>query len=270
MEQEARTRFVSDHRRVIAIIVGVLLVSCAFTAGLWRYVSNERKFDPGDTLTHSNVTKSFVEKTGIAIIGDSWIKPELASVISSYLATNLNRTYEAQCLGHPGGKSRQIYRNLTKEWSTILTNEVMKYCVVIVGVNDCGGHIGADFYTHHVLVISQLLLKSGITPVIVDVPDFDIAHMDYSNLGSRFKRPLYRFLFDGGKENVISDYRSKLHQSLRTANLDKVVIVVPFDSFIDAYSNHKELYRNASHLNVLGTKELARHIAKVIVASEQR
>jgi hypothetical protein len=194
-------------RRRLATIIVVLLVCCAFTAvGLWRYIGNERRFDPDAQSTHSGPPKSFTEKTAIVIVGDSWIKPDLALVVSSYLTTNLNHKYEAQPFGHPGGKSRQIYRNLTSNWSTILTNGIIKYCVVIVGVNDCGGHIGADFYSHHVLAISRLLLTNGITPVIVDAPEFDIAHMPYSNLGSRFKRPLYRLLFDGGKENVIYDY----------------------------------------------------------------
>ena len=98
--------------------------------------------------------------------------------------------------GHPGAKSRQIYRDLTVN-ENILSDDGVYYVVIVAGVNDTAGHIGRDFYVHHMMNIVYELNNHKKIPVILELPEFDVAALP--DIPSTVKAFAYRLILMAGK-----------------------------------------------------------------------
>jgi lysophospholipase L1-like esterase len=145
-------------------------------------------------------------------------------------------------------------------------DEDVDYLVVVAGVNDTAGHIGRDFYAHHILCIIKAAQARGIHPVIVEVPEYGIEDIPAWDFLRYAKRLIYRAVYDGMERDVIMAYREALRQSLTPAMLEDMSIVY-FSSLIKDYSEHMELYANPSHLNREGYQKLGHMIAENIIDS---
>jgi lysophospholipase L1-like esterase len=249
-------------KRILASLV-VLCLAVLVAASV--YVAQDRKFDSLPNAAQSAALESNIDITQeafkIAVIGDSWVSGHnLDASIHDALAENGIES-EVISFGNPGAKSRQIYRDLDANDAVLLDNSI-RYVVIVAGVNDAAGHIGSDFYAHHMMNIISLLINHDKTPVIVELPEFDIAAA--SDISSTIKAFAYKILFDGGKTDIIQEYRNDLKNNIIKANAP--CIVIPFDPIISDYSQSKNLYANSSHLNTDGYTLLGTHIGQSIAA----
>lgn len=95
----------------------------------------------------------------IGVIGDSWVAGQKLDSAIEQTVTDSGFETVVLSSGHPGAKSRQIYRNLFLESGDINSSNALfmdddlDYLVVVAGVNDSAGHIGKKFYSHHMLLI---------------------------------------------------------------------------------------------------------------------
>jgi lysophospholipase L1-like esterase len=175
--------------------------------------------------------------------------------------------------GQRGATSRRILDNLFEPEATehssaeVLVDKRVRFAVVIVGVNDSVGHRGADFYAHHVLQIVRVLRNRGIQPLVLELPKYGIQQIHDARSSVRWlKHEFFIQAFDGGKTDVIADYRAALREALDAAGLRDEVVVIDFESIVSSYDEQSDLFRDPAHLNEAGQLLLARRIADAVTA----
>lgn len=227
--------------------------------------------------------------TGVALIGDSWVAGgQLEAALEIELSRLGLRNRAVRGFGEGGAKSRRILRNLLDSSprsgalerpathqppnpfasGAVLESGQYRHCVVIAGVNDVLDHFGSDFYAHHLTQIAGKLLAHGITPVLVELPEFGVEEAAARPRGLRgLAVGVMRVLFDSGRIDVIGDYRLALARSLTDRGIADRVIVVDFDAIVPDYHAPgvaSSLFADPIHLNESGRRELARAIATSI------
>ena len=247
-------------RTVIAIALVSALVAAIF-------IAESRRFESLEPLPVTRFVRG--KFTRVALIGDSWVaRGGLDKPLAKYLADYGMRVSFVRS-GHSGANTRQLYRDLIFETDerrskvNIFSDAGIWYCVIVAGVNDTASHLGADFYAHHMAAIVKVLLANNITPVVVEVPEYGIEEISSVGIISGLKRFIFRYFFDGGKVDVIRDYRSALTTLLQQENI-RGVIMVYYDAIAADYSSAKALYSDPAHLNEAGNDRLAGVIVRAL------
>jgi hypothetical protein len=234
------------------------------------YISKDISLDQPQVIPRRSRPENWAEQIKVGVVGDSWVAGEKLDLAIEQSLLSYGLSADVISSGHPGAKSRQIYRNLldrnrTTAYSSnsILMDEDLDFLVVIAGVNDTASHVGKDFYAHHMVCIVQASIARGITPVIVEVPEYGIELANATGLVSQLKQMLYRYLFDSGEVDVIARYRQALLERLDAASREQV-IVVEFAPVATDYAIATDLYADPSHLNKFGFDKLGHTIAETI------
>jgi lysophospholipase L1-like esterase len=209
------------------------------------------------------------------MIGDSWISlGKMTDPVRDALARRGVVDVPVRSFGQGGAVSRQILRNLASTGPAdpahssraVLEAGDVRYCVVIAGVNDSAQHLGPDFYAHHTTEIARALLAHGITPLIVELPEYGIETLYAQRTGVyRAKDLVLSRLFDDGEIDVIEKYRSALRRGLIEAGLATHVTLVDFEEVATDFDASRELYTDPSHLNAHGRARLAAVLADALV-----
>ena len=250
---------------VITIVTSVVL-----------FIRYDRTFDSLPDIQSSKYNHNLTDRVKIGIIGDSWVAGQKLdrSIHESFQQCTGLYAKVISC-GHPGAKSRQIFRDLISGKSNpysssgILNDDKVDYLVIVAGVNDTAGHIGADFYSYHIFSITTLAQSFSVFPIIVEVPEYGIEDTPSKGFFSYSKRLIYRCLFDSFKINVIADYRQAL--MARLSQLPSgTFAVVSFDQVVADYSHSRDLYANPSHLNQVGYAKLGTYIGKAIAEAHDK
>lgn len=246
---------------VVAATGLIGLILCAV------YIQKDTSLDSLQRVSARTTSSELDEQVKIGVIGDSWVAGQkLDRAIEETVTTSGFETVVLSS-GHPGAKSRQIYRNLFLERgdknssNALFLDDDLDYLVVVAGVNDSAGHIGKTFYAHHMGLIVQAALARGIKPVIVEVPEYGIEDTPSVGLLSWGKKSIYLWLFDNGNVDVIREYRKALREELQASGIAEKVLLVNFSSITDDYNSSKDLYANPSHLNHDGYTKLGKLIA---------
>ncbi len=257
----------SSIRQLCAITASVTLVAFFILA---VYVRSERSFEDYVSIPIRQRPSDWFSHVKIGIIGDSWVEGKKLDVSVRQLLAAKGLNADVVSSGHSGVKSRQLYRDLFADSTTpyssnsLLMDDDLDYLVVVTGVNDTAGYIGRDFYAHHMLGIMKAAQDRGVETLCIEVPDYGIDSLPFTSVSSWGKQLVFRYLFDGGKVNVIEDYRSELLARLGT--LSKPVTVISFDPKIWHYEFNSKLYINPSHLNQEGSFALSSLIADELIA----
>ena len=260
-------KFRSSLRRLCVIIACVTLVSLFILAA---YVFSQHSFQAYATIPTRQRPSNWSSHVKIGIIGDSWVEGKKLEVSVQQLLAAKGLNTEIVSMGHSGVKSRQLYRDLLAEPTTpysshsLLMDDDLDYLVIVAGVNDTASYIGKDFYAHHMLGIIKAAQDRGVETLCIEVPDYGIESLPFKDVLSWGKHLLFRYLYDGGKVNVIADYRREL--LTRLATLSKPVTVISFNPNIWHYELKSNLYVNPSHLNQEGCDELSSLIADELSA----
>jgi lysophospholipase L1-like esterase len=242
------------------------------------YIFQQRQFDsylplPVIDLEQKNA-RQHRNRLKIGIIGDSWAMDSYIEETIIHELLQAGFQSEVFSIAHPGVNSRQIYRNIFLDGNqpyssrAIFMSNDIDYLIVVLGVNDTGGHIGKDFYAYHMLGIIKAAQERSMTPIILESPEFGIEDSPGRGLPSRVKRFLFRWLFDLGKVDVIEDYRCALRQSIQKLSRDQQPILLDFQSIIGDYHRDRNYYSDPSHLNSVGNQKLGQAIAYKILDQE--
>ncbi len=193
----------------------------------------------------------------IAIIGDSWVTLNLSSAIKRKLLL-FGIGMDVICYSYPGATSRQLcYKLISDNLLKVDTD----YFVIIAGVNDTIRHVGKDSFVQHMLYIISAINAYNKYPMILEVPEFGIEEKEA--FLPALKHGLYRYLFDNGKVDVISDYRHSLQMTLSETQYKYRLI--PFSEIATDYKNNTDKYSNAYHLNMKGNELLGAVIGESIL-----
>lgn len=255
------------------IAISILVIILIFVTA---YIKVDTGFDTLPNQIQSTVlNQGDGQAIRVGIIGDSWVAGQKLdqSIHDSLRTAGIDASVIS--FGHPGAKSRQIFRNLLSESAapyssrSLWEGKHLNYMIILAGVNDSAGHIGAEFYGHHMLNIVKFTQSIGAFPIIVEVPEYDIENAPPEGALSFVKRLLYKALYDGMQDDVIVGYRHALSEKLNTLPKNSYLIV-KFDPFIKDYSEAKNLYANALHLNKQGYQRLGTYIGTQLVMQHKK
>lgn len=256
-------------KKLLLIIISLIVVGISLSA---IYIMGDRHIDTFQAIQHKPSLSNYFSSIKIGIIGDSWVSgKKLDQAIIDELKSSGIKA-DVVSIGQPGAKSKQIFRNLLSDSSnpyssnSLLIDDSISFIVVCAGVNDAAGHIGKDFYAQHMQNIVLETNSCSKFPIIVELPEFGI-EKPADSYTSELKHDLYRALFDGGKTDIISDYRNALKAKLDTTKLNYKL--VPFDPIVKDYSNSLNQYENPWHLTEKGYNRLGTYIGKSIITEYQ-
>lgn len=211
----------------------------------------------------------------ISIIGDSWVEDKHLDTIihNKLLAQNINNKIISSYQG--SARSKSIYQNLYKDRSEPYSSKFIiesrpDYCIVIGGVNDASGQIGASFYSYHMLQIIKTLVHYRIKPVIVSLPEFGIEEIPedmnlFEGILWRLRNKISAFLNNKGEIDNIKTYRKVLVGELESENLKDVIIIIDFDDVCKDYHKCPDLYLDRGHLSECGKEKLCQIISNKII-----
>lgn len=149
--------------------IGLIALAAIFILATSYYLIDRFSFEK--ELPYYQITAANDSNLTIGIIGDSWTAgKKLDSLLhKGLLEKGINN--EIISSGQQSARSKLIYQNIFKDStnkhsSKFLLKKHPDYCIVIAGVNDASGQIGANFYSHHISLIIKTLLYYKIKPVI--------------------------------------------------------------------------------------------------------
>jgi len=213
----------------------------------------------------------------IVMIGDSWVgmRPiSLNNLFQKRLSAISGRPVTLKSKGKGGEKSRGIYQQMFEEdglGTKPLLESGADYCVVIAGINDAAANIGKKQYIYHMKVIIDFLLKNGVRPILIEIPNVNIWNVyggkPIKDLGVDFTRSLmtrcgmYHF----------PEYREALRLMLEDSKLLDSVIIVPMNGWNGKeYDLNKQLFLDDQiHLNQQGYLKLDSCIMNAIIRDLQ-
>ena len=205
----------------------------------------------------------------VAVIGDSWAEYhttlECDTIFRRMAGRLTDRPVKCFSNGHSGKATKVIYndmfadRTVEHAWQrNYCTQPLMEqhpdYCVIMAGINDLRLYKPPGFYTGNYRLIINLLLKLGIRPVVMEMPDVDFK-------GAVENRPFvdraaFRVLswITGVDYRSAADYRAAMRNMLSEGHLTDSVLFIPVDSWNPggAFSRPEIYLDDRFHLNLDG------------------
>jgi len=249
--------------------ITVLVVLAVFSLTVTFYLVN--RFSFANELAYYPVSEKKHDTLTVGIIGDSWVAGKKLDSLLKDGFKKKGKEINVLSSGHPGAKSKLIYQNMFKDSTDIHSSKSLieshpDYCVVIAGVNDASGQVGAEFYSYHVEQIIKTLLKNDIKPVIVELPEFGIIESTNSmGFIKKMRNILFSKFNNKGEVDNIKTYRKNLEHHLSMSKLKDDIIFVDSDAVCYSYDNCKDVFKtDAIHLNKEGNKLLSQNIVNVL------
>lgn len=205
----------------------------------------------------------------VAVIGDSWAEYHTTlecDTIFRRMAKRLtNKPVKCFSNGHSGKMSKEIYndmfadRTVEHAWernycTQPLIEQHPDYCIVMAGINDLRLYKPTEFYTGNYRLIVNLLLKNGIRPVVMEMPDVDFKGALENR--SFVDQLAFRMLSWITKVDYRSApaYRKAMRDMLDETRLKDSVLFIPVDHWNPggAFSRPEIYLDDLFHLNLDG------------------
>lgn len=203
----------------------------------------------------------------IIFIGDSW-----AAYHHNYdkmLETMLCQdSINVRLLSHGnvGAKSKEIYNRMFTSTKSILDLQP-DYCILSVGINDAVAKMGKDYYTHHYLLIVDLLINAGIKPVVIEIPDINYHAIAKREHWFMKLRHYVSALITGSEMYGFQSYREALKKAFTEKKIIDDIVYIKSNSWNPGgYRDPQQLYLDdQTHLNAIGYQKLDSCIASEIL-----
>lgn len=206
----------------------------------------------------------------IAYIGDSWVDGHKSfnCVIDSIIGSQTNRFVEVKIAGISGLTSKNIYYGIFRNDSIRSVIEWgPDFCFVVAGINDSDRKMGKSYYRENMRLILELLLDNHITPIVLEIPSYDI-WFSFQRRNKEVKlQYLVSMLLTCSKMDCIQDYRDAYKDLIREQKWDKKVINISIEDWNpDGYKDSRKIYdEGLMHLNELGYHVLDSCISQKII-----
>lgn len=202
----------------------------------------------------------------LAFIGDSWafMHQPYDDTLAERLSSQVGRPVAVSSYGLCGKTSKEVYLSLFSDASLRrLVSKGPHYCLVSVGINDSYKKMSAHYYVHHTLLIVRFLLENGITPILMELPHYDIAQAYERQTMSRKLLRRLSMTVTGSPLDCLSAYRKALCDALSEAQLSSQVVILP------AIPADWTLWQpDRMHLNKKGYARLDACIATIIADAQ--
>ena len=254
-------------KRKYLVVLLVLLFS--FGAFVFYY-SHCPCYKPAEKQASLGVFHHNDDTIRIAYIGDSWayIHNNMKCVIDSIIYSQIKRPVQIRNAGIPGLVSKEIY-------NAIFTNRDLRsvvewgpdFCFVSSGINDSNLKLGRDNYKENMRLLICYLLDNNITPVILEIPYYDIYYTFWKRTPVYMFRTIRSMLWTHSSINCIDSYSNSYSDLIIEQQWqDSVITIRRINWNPNGYKSQKELYTSdRMHLNQDGYFVLDSCIASHIV-----
>lgn len=206
----------------------------------------------------------------IAYIGDSWAEmhKNIDCVIDSCVSEDTGRPVILKTAGVSGLTSKNVYYGFFRNDS--MRNVIEwgpDFCFVVAGINDSDRKMGKNYYKENMRLILELLLENHITPVVLEIPSYDI-YFSYKRRNRLIKiQYLVSMLLTWSKMDCIEDYRDAYNELIREQKWWNRVITISYKDWNpEGYKDKRDLYDGGlMHLNSKGYFVLDSCISQKIV-----
>lgn len=213
----------------------------------------------------------------IVMIGDSWVgmrTNSLNNLFQKRLSVISGRPVILKSKGKGGEKSRGIYQLMFEEegWGTkLLLESGADYCVVIAGINDSAANFGKNQFTYHMKLIIDFLLKNGVRPILIEIPNVNIWNVYGGKPIKDLVVDFTRSLMTRCGMYHFPEYREALRLMLEDSKLSGLVIYVPMNGWNgkDCDLNKQLFLDDQIHLNQQGYLKLDSCIMNAIIRDLQ-
>ena len=243
----------------IAIFVVLLLLCSLRLLPRYQYAKHQ------DIIMNESEPLS-KDSLKVLLLGDSWTF--LHKQYDSQLCSMINKKgFPCSVIskGFSGAKSKEIFLNLSASCMSLMM-ERATYCVITVGINDAVAKLGKEFYSYHYILILQQLLKMGIKPVVLEIPE--VNYHAIANRESLVMRLYHRLssIITGSEMYGFHSYREDLKMSIKKLGIDKRIIYVSSNAWNEGgYKDFDGLYLpDEVHLNSYGYYKLDSCLASII------
>ena len=184
----------------------------------------------------------------VAVIGDSWAEYhtslECDTIFCRYAKRLTSRPVKSFSRGHSGLITKEIYYEMFSDhtvehvWDVDrctqpLIEQHPDYCIIMAGINDWRLFKSDDFYVGNYRLMLNLLIKNGIRPVVMEMPNVD---MEYFHGNRKFYR---RWMFNAlslltrtdDSYDSAQDYRDAMKKMLQESGLDDKVLFIPISAW---------------------------------------
>lgn len=206
----------------------------------------------------------------ICFIGDSWAEghKSVKCVIDTLVGNATGKSVVVRTAGISGLTSKNIYYGMFRDDS--MKNVIEwgpDFCFVVAGINDSDRKIGTGYYRDNMKLIIELLLEHKITPVILEIPSYDIC-FSFERRNRLIKlQYLVSSILTWSKLDCINEYRIAYKNMIKAQGWGEKVITIWSDDWNpDGYMDKRNLYdEGLMHLNERGYLVLDSCIANKIV-----
>ena len=178
----------------------------------------------------------------VAVIGDSWAEYHATlqcDTIFQKVAGRLTKN-PVQCFsrGHSAMMTKEIYQDMFSDrtvehaWEKDFCTQPLlerhpDYCVVMAGINDLRKQRPPSYYTGNYQLILQVLLKNGIRPVVMEIPEVDIPYTtSHRAFYEKWASRLLSYITGSGWGDV-SIYQKAMQEMLNQTGLVDSVLFIP-------------------------------------------
>ncbi len=248
----------------IYIITAICIVVFFIVRHIIPYYSPAHRLEGLDIQVHEDDT------IRIAYIGDSWAygHRNMRCIIDSLLSNAIGSAVEVRTAGISGLTSKNVYYGLFR-------NDSMKsviewgpdFCFVVAGINDSDRKMGVSYYKENMRLIIELLLEHHITPVILEIPSYNIKYsFKRRNRFVKMKYLVSMFLTCSNMD-CIDEYRKAYNELIEEKRwYNKVITIRTSDWNPNGYKDKRNLYDEGQmHLNNNGYHVLDSCIASEII-----
>lgn len=262
----------------------MLIMMIPFLAGLVSvfivYYSNISYYKPAKKHgKHIFVSREKDDTIRVGYIGDSWaaLHESRNNMLESWLTKASGKSVIVRSAGLGGLTSKEIYDSLftNTKMNTIVEWEPV-FCFVSAGINDANKKMGRVFYKENMRLIISLFLENNITPVIMEIPDYDIWFSFKRMIFPNKLRAVRSMLWTHSLLDCIDDYVSAYNELLDEQHWHNQVITIRKEQWNPGgFKDKRGLYlEDRMHLNEKGYSFLdscvAFEIAKYMIASDHR
>lgn len=248
------------------LILGMIGVVVAFV----HYYSVNPCYKPANRMYGLTVCHHNDDTLRIAYIGDSWAyhHQEIPTIMDSLITVDTSLPVLIRNAGIGGLVSKEIYYKLFEDK---LFRDIIEwgpdFCFVSAGINDTNKKSGCSNYKENMRIIISSLLDMNITPVILEIPYYDIWYTFRQMNIITMLRSVRSMIWTCSAMNCIDDYSNALEDLVEEQQWQNDIIIVRRQYWNPlGYKGQKELYtKDRIHINQAGYYQLDSCIASEIV-----
>lgn len=226
----------------------ILLLLCSLR------IQKRYQYAKAHDLVMSKIRISSNDSLKVFLIGDSWayLHKDYDSLFCSMI---IKKGIPCRVIskGYSGANSKELYQHMfTSDFSFLIDNP--SYCVIIVGINDAVEKMGKDFYSYHYILILKQLLKMGIMPVVLEIPEVNYRAIANRKPWTNRIRYILSSLLTGSELYSFTSYKTAIINAIRQEKLQNNIVYIGADSWNPkGYHDSRGLYMlDETHLNAKG------------------